>query len=243
MRIEYRKKHYLRFSSETVYMSAIKDVNLEFICPEQLPGDNLPCTRCSRKVVDFTHATPAALEEAQQKASGPICGKFSLSQLSDKMMGYAAAFTLAAGPVTVQAEAIAPATEPVELKSTFLLSHDVEYSFYGFVVGSPATPLGGVEQFQRTILDILERDEHVGSGRATLEFRVGASGNIVGIQLWGEDVGAFGGQLLRALADFQHPFSPAKRDDAPITSRVLIPITIEEPRPRRHNQPPPTPSC
>jgi hypothetical protein len=62
-------------------MTKIKDVTIEFNCPETLDS-KLHCDRCSHAVIDFTNKTDKELIEEIKKSKGPVCGLFKKSQLS-----------------------------------------------------------------------------------------------------------------------------------------------------------------
>lgn len=138
------------------HMSEIKQINLEFNCPEnwstlEPTGPGYSCSKCNKGVIDFTLKTNEELQRTISESSQPICGIFKRSQLSQKFLKYAAATFIASatsfganGQSLSQSDSVALQKA---IDSLMLTEFDNESELLlGTITEVQAEPIGGLSK-------------------------------------------------------------------------------------------------
>ena len=207
-------------------MSDIKDVTLEFLCPETLNHQHF-CAKSSRRLTDFTNKTGGELIEEIQRSKGPVCGIFKKVQLSDQFLKYAAATVIATsltlpslGQEPIKVDTLKNAIESIEEEDD-----DV---FFGMIVELQAEPICGYKKFMETIASNLNYPPGLHEkGRSFVEFTIDTTGQMRDIKLIKGFNELADREAVRVLSTLNYPFTPARQRGKPVRSRLVIPIVFD----------------
>lgn len=207
-------------------MAKIKNVTIEFNCPETL-DKNFYCHKCSHEVIDFTNKSDNELTNELTKANGPVCGLFKKSQLSNQFLKYAAA-TFVATSLTIPAlgqeingDSLLKVCEKIE-------AGNEEEVFLGMIVETQAEPVGGYKKFFELIMDEMKFPAGLTEkGRSYVEFTIDTVGQMRDVKLVKGFNEVADKEAVRILSTLSYPFSPGRQRGKPINSRLVIPITFD----------------
>ena len=207
-------------------MRDIKNVTLEFHCPEKL-SDKLFCDKCSHKIIDFTNKTEKELSKEIGKSSRPVCGLFKKSQLSDQFLKYAAATFIATSLIVptlgqeLQRNSLLKACEKIESESE-------DEVFLGVIIETQAEPIGGYKKFfDRIVSSTMYPAGLTEKGRCFVEFTIDTAGQMRDIKLLKGFNELADKEAVRVLFTLDYPFNPGRQRGRPVTSRLVIPIGFD----------------
>ncbi|MEM9859176.1 MAG: hypothetical protein AAF843_17585 [Bacteroidota bacterium] len=137
-------------------MSDIKNIHLQFSCPENRTSLNKIdkgyfCEQCQHLVKDFTCSSKKSLMKAISNTTKPICGMFKRSQLNEKF--------LKLGVITIAASSIATAShgqsqmiyDSLDQADQYAIGHEYADEVFGIIIDTPAIPVGGYKRFYEAI--------------------------------------------------------------------------------------------
>jgi hypothetical protein len=208
-------------------MTKIKDVTIEFNCPETL-DNKLHCDRCSHAVIDFTNKTDKELTEEIKKSKGPVCGLFKKSQLSDQFLKYAAATFIATsltiptlGQEVIKGDSLLKACEKIETENE-------EEVFLGIIVETQAEPIGGYKKFFEAITSKMNYPTGLKEkGKSFVEFTIDSVGQMKDVRLIKGFNELADKEAVRVLSTLNYPFNPGRQSGKPVKTRLVIPITFD----------------
>ena len=208
-------------------MTKIKDVTIEFNCPETL-DNKLHCDRCSHAVIDFTGKTDKELREEIKKSKGPVCGLFKKSQLSDQFLKYAAATFIATsltiptlGQEVIKGDSLLKACEKIETENE-------EEVFLGIIVETQAEPIGGYKIFFDAITSKMNYPTGLKEkGKSFVEFTIDSIGQMKDVRLIKGFNELADKEAVRVLSTLNYPFNPGRQRGKPVKTRLVIPITFD----------------
>ncbi len=211
-------------------MKEIKNVTLEFNCPQKLSSftksnNEFYCEKCSKNIIDFTNKTPQELSQLTSIPSANICGLFKKSQLSNKFIKYAASSIL------ITASTFTANSQDINLDSLDLLCTDEigatkeEDVFFGMIVENQAYPIGGFDQFYEAIHSKLKwPDTLTIKGKVFVQFVVDTTGFMGEFEVVKTFDIAAEAAAIKALKETKYKFIPATQKGKTIRSRLIIPI-------------------
>jgi hypothetical protein len=208
-------------------MTKIKDVTIEFNCPETL-DNKLHCDRCSHAVIDFTNKTDKELREEIKKSKEPVCGLFKKSQLSDQFLKYAAATFIATsltiptlGQEVIKGDSLLKACEKIETENE-------EEVFLGIIVETQAEPIGGYKIFFEAITSKMNYPTGLKEkGKSFVEFTIDSVGQMKDVSLIKGFNELADKEAVRVLSTLNYPFNPGRQRGKPVKTRLVIPITFD----------------
>jgi hypothetical protein len=208
-------------------MTKIKDVTIEFNCPETL-DTKLHCCRCSHTVIDFTTKTDKELREQIKKSKGQVCGLFKKSQLSDKFLKYAAATFIATsltvpvlGQDVIKGDSLLKACEKIETENE-------EEVFLGIIVETQAEPIGGYKKIFEAIASKLNYPTGLNEkGKSFIEFTIDTVGQMKEVKLLKGFNELADKEAVRVLTTLNYPFNSGRQKGKPVKTRLVIPITFD----------------
>jgi len=212
-------------------MKKIKNINLEFSCPENRSsmnkiGSDYFCDKCSSQVIDFTKKSASEFEKIINKSSKPICGIYKRSQLSEQFLKYAAATFIATTSIVFQANS----QEIIKVDSAkqaceYLEEEEVEGEFFGMIVEEQAQPVGGYKKFFEELAKKLKYPKGLEEkGKSFVQFSLDSTGHMTEIKIIKGFNEIADQEAVRALRELNYPFSPAKQRGKPVSTRMVIPI-------------------
>ena len=208
-------------------MTKIKDVTIEFSCPETLDS-KLHCDRCSHAVIDFTNKSDRALRQEINKSKEPVCGIFKKSQLSDQFLKYAAATFIATsltvptlGQEVIKGDTLLKACEKMETEN----EEDV---FFGMIVETQAEPLGGYKKFFEAIASKMNYPTGLKEkGKSFVEFTIDSLGQMKDVRLIKGFNELADKEAIRVLSTLNYPFKPGQQRGKSVKTRLVIPIMFD----------------
>jgi len=208
-------------------MTKIKNVTIEFNCPEKL-NDNLFCDKCSRSIVDFTSKTDIELIDEIKKYNGTVCGLFKKSQLSAQFLKYAAATFIATsltipaiGQEVIKGDSLLKACEKIETEKE-------EEVFLGMIVETQAEPIGGYKKFFEAIADKMNYPAGLNEkGKSFVEFSIDSVGQMKDVKLVKGFNELADKEAVRVLSTLNYPFNPGRQRGKTVRTRLVIPIMFD----------------
>jgi hypothetical protein len=208
-------------------MPKIKNITLEFHCPESL-NEKLYCDRCSHRVIDFTNKTDKELRTEIEKSNRPVCGLFKKSQLSNQFLKYAAATFIATsltvpaiGQEVIKGDSLLKACEKIETEAE-------DEVFLGVIIETQPEPVGGYKKFFEAIVDSLTWPTGLNEkGKSFVEFSIDADGQMMDVKLLKSFNELAGKEAVRVLSTLNYPFNPGRQRGKPVKTRLIIPITFD----------------
>jgi len=215
-------------------MKKIRNINLEFSCPENRSsmnkvGSNYFCENCSSKVVDFTEKSESEFQKIIESTTKPVCGIYKRSQLSDQFLKYAAATFIATTSIVFQANS----QEIIKVDSAkqaceYLEEEEVEGEFFGMIVEKQAQPIGGYKKFFEELAKELEFPPELREkGKSFVQFALDTTGQMTEIKVIKGFNEESDKEAIRALKELNYPFFPAEQRGKPVKTRMVIPITFD----------------
>jgi TonB family protein len=215
-------------------MSKIKNINLEFSCPENrstLGKTELgySCDKCSKEVIDFTNKSNEDLQRIISNSLEPICGVFKRAQLSQKFMKYAAAtFIATAASLSANGQDIV-VKDSLEQVCNHLEEETEESTvFFGMVTEMQAEPIGGYENFLKAIADAIKYPEGLKKkGKVFIQFSIDSLGRLSDFSIVRGYDALADQAALDAMSNINFPFKPGEQRGIPIKTRLIIPIFFD----------------
>lgn len=209
-------------------MSKIKNINLEFSCPEQRSalirnGEELICEKCTNHVIDFTSKSNEELKSFLSQSVKPVCGIFRRRQLSQKFIRYAAAglfvsassLSLSANAQDIAIPDISPSPETDEEHTEFL----------GTIIETMPEPIGGNEKFFEAISQSLNYPKGLmQNGKVYVQFVVDTTGRMTDIEVIRGFNQLADKAALEAISSLNYPFKPGEQRGVLVRTRMVIPI-------------------
>ncbi|MEO7991106.1 MAG: energy transducer TonB [Chryseolinea sp.] len=208
-------------------MTKIKNVTIEFNCPEKL-NDNLFCDKCSHTIVDFTNKTDKELIDEIKNSNETVCGLFKKSQLSTQFLKYAAATFIATsltipaiGQEVVKSDSLLKACEKIETENE-------EEVFLGMVVETQAEPIGGYKKLFEAIANKMNYPVGLNEkGKSFVEFTIDSAGQMKDIKLVKGFNGLADKEAVRVLSTLNYPFNPGRQRGIPVCTGLVMPIAFD----------------
>lgn len=166
----------------------IENIKLHFICDQKWEtfgtcGENKFCSKCSKKIVDFSNKTKSDFEKELLKSNGEICGKFAIHQTAYKksnLLSKAFSGLLLTLGINLFTNEIKAQTAP-DTNSTNHSTSDPSENYLLGVVISP-TPIfkdGGSEGMKKFIQENIKSPKNLRSdGMVYVSFTVDKHGNV-----------------------------------------------------------------
>lgn len=213
-------------------MSKIKNVNLEFSCPENRKtldrtDKEYHCKNCSKQVIDFSNKTNEDLIRIISESSKSVCGIFKKSQLNQKVMKYAAATLIVIGAsFATKAQDI----DVIDMVGQIDIDkrYEAREEFLGLISETQAIPIGGYEKFYKTLYDSVQYPKGLTEkGKVFVQFKVDSLGQMSDFKIIKGYNELAEQAALKAISTINFPFKPGEQLGKPISSRLVFPIIFD----------------
>ena len=218
-------------------MSKIKNVNLEFSCPENFESmESTPlgfnCSKCSKELIDFREKSDKEIQQITSISTNPICGVFKRTQMSQGFLKYAAA-TFIASATALNLNAQIKELDSLELELAIDSLTETEFEdndipFLGIIIEVQAEPIGGYPKFFEAISKAIKHPPELNEkGKVFVQFTVDTLGKmnefkiVIGYNKLAEEV------TIEALKNLNFPFKPGKQRGIPVKTRLIIPVAFD----------------
>lgn len=215
-------------------MSEIKNINLEFNCPEnrntlEQIENGYNCDKCSKNVIDFTNKSNDELQRIISESLEPVCGIFRRSQLSQKFMKYAAAtFIATATSLTANGQDIVVKDSVDQACNHLEEEHEELGEFFGAIIETQAEPIGGYKKFFEVLSDSIKYPEGLKEkGKVFVQFTVDTLGQMGDFKIVRGYNELAEHATLTAMSNLNFPFKPGEQRGTPVKTRLVIPITFD----------------
>lgn len=215
-------------------MSDIKNINLEFNCPEnrntlEQTENGYNCDKCSKNVIDFTNKSNDELQYMISESIEPVCGVFKRSQLSQKFMKYAAAtFIATATSLSANGQDIVVKDSVEQACDHLEEEHEEIDEFFGAIIETQAEPTGGYKKFFEALSDSIKYPKGLTEkGKVFVQFTVDTLGQMSDFKIVRGYNELAEQATLDAMANLKFPFKPGEQRGIPVKTRLVIPIAFD----------------
>ncbi|MCB0496026.1 MAG: energy transducer TonB [Cyclobacteriaceae bacterium] len=214
-------------------MSKIKNINLEFSCPEsrntlKQTVEVYSCDKCSKEVIDFTNKSDKEFQRIISESIEPVCGIFKRSQLSQKFVKYAAAtFIATATSLSLKGQNIIVKDSIADACLHLEEEHEEDGEFFGTIIETQAEPIGGYPKFFEAISQTIKYpSELTEKGKVFIEFTVDTLGRIGEFKIVRSYNKLADQVALDAIKNLNFTFNPGKQRGKTVKTRLVIPIAF-----------------
>jgi hypothetical protein len=210
----------------------IKNVSLEFSCPEKLDRKaegKFYCDKCAHQLIDFRNKPIKELKSEISNSVKPVCGVFNTSQLGDHFIKYALSTVIVTssfavptfGQVPIKVDSVSKGLETVN-------KDDEEQVIFGMIVETQAQPIGGYAKFFEALASRIKYPQGLDSkGKTFIEFSIDTLGQMGDFKIIKGFNDAADKEALRAITSMNYPFTAGRMRNKPVTTRLVIPVLFD----------------